>query len=201
MKITELKAIYICPDHNEKYHNRKLHMESLLHTLGFKHVIHYKSTSESYPVCLVNATKDILTKYMDEPILLLEDDIEFTGIIDFEIPTDADALYFGLSKCGGSKTINLWEGSSQFTPYSEDIVRVQNMLGAHAILYLTPRYKQAVFNILDAYKNTMYVNDVLISRIQSDYNIYALKKPVFYQANKFNHPHDLEAVTKFIIDL
>jgi hypothetical protein len=201
MKITELKVIYICPDHNEKYHTRKLHMDTLLHKIGFTDIVHYKSSTEKYPACLVNATNDILTKYINEPILLLEDDVEFTGVIDFEVPDNADAIYFGLSKCGGSKTINLHDGPSIFEAYSRDTVRVLNMLGGHAILYISPQYKKAVIDIFDRYKNTSYYNDILLSRIQANYNVYALKKPVFYQANKFNQPHDLEAVTKFIIDI
>ncbi len=201
MKLTELKVIYICPDHNDKYHTRKLHMESLLRKIGFKDITHYKSSTESYPDCLAKANIDILTQYMDEPILLLEDDIEFTGVMDFELPDDADAIYFGLSKCGGSKTINLWEGSSKFKTYSESLVRVENMLATHAILYISSKYKKTIIDLLHKYIGTKYNTDVLISRIQSDYNIYALKKPIFYQSNKFNHPHDLETVTKFIIDM
>ena len=30
MKLQELKVIYICPEHNEKYQKRKAHMQALL---------------------------------------------------------------------------------------------------------------------------------------------------------------------------
>lgn len=46
MCIQDFKVVYICPDHNEKYHARKLHMGSMLATLGFKDVVHYKSGTD-----------------------------------------------------------------------------------------------------------------------------------------------------------
>ena len=95
MRIQDLKTIYICPDHNEKYHARKLHMDSLLTELGFKDFTHYKSGTEAYPRCLSIATIEILKQYPNIPILLLEDDIEFNGIDEFDFVDDADAIYFG----------------------------------------------------------------------------------------------------------
>ena len=74
MKISELKVILICPDHNEHYHYRKVKTLELLKKLGCKDVIHYKSGTEDYPNCLRKANIDILKKYIDEPILIVEDD-------------------------------------------------------------------------------------------------------------------------------
>ena len=116
MKIQDLKVVYICPDHNEKYHNRKLHMEKLLGDLGFKDINHFKSGNEKYPKCLSLATIDILTKYMDEPILVLEDDIESTGQYDFDFVPEADAIYFGLSVAAGHDTLNTNVFYSKFDP-------------------------------------------------------------------------------------
>jgi hypothetical protein len=196
MKLTDLKVVYICPDHNEKYHQRKIHMDILLQNIGFTDIVHYKSGTEAYPACLVNATIDILQTYMDTPFLLLEDDVEFTEGTDFDMPPEADAIYFGLSKCGGSAVRNLWEGMARFTPFSSSQVRVMNMLGGHAICYISPLYKQAVIDILSQYVGTPYYNDVLMSRIQSKHMVLAQKHPFFYQSNKFNVA-DLEGSTKF----
>jgi hypothetical protein len=198
MKITDLYVVYICPDHNPKYAARKTHMDTMLRSIGFQHIEHYKSGTENYPDCLSLATIDILTKYMDRPVLFLEDDVEWTGVTEFEMDPSADAIYFGLSRCGGSKTRNHWEGQSQFTPHSETLARVQNMLGAHAILYITPAYKQAVINALKAHMGVKYNGDVLMSRLQSNFTVLALKKPAFFQSNKFNTA-DLEKVTRFSI--
>ena len=137
MKITDFKVVYICPDHNEKYHTRKLHMDSLLTSMGFKDIIHFKSGTESYPDCLGIAIKDILTMYMEEPFLLLEDDIESINYINFDYVENADAIYFGLSKWKGSFIKNIDDGPAEFQPYSINQVRILNMLSGHAILFIS----------------------------------------------------------------
>lgn len=62
--------LYICPDHNEKYHTRNLHMDNMLDTIGFKDFTHFKSSTENYPTCLNKATIDILENNLDNPILI-----------------------------------------------------------------------------------------------------------------------------------
>jgi len=77
ISITEFKVVFICPDHNEKYHQRKVHMENMLKKIGFTRIEHYKSSTENYPDCLSKATIDILENNLDSPILIVEDDILF----------------------------------------------------------------------------------------------------------------------------
>lgn len=199
IQFSEITAVFICPAHNEKYLARKAHMEALCAELGFKEVIHWKSGTEAYPDCLNKATIDILEYFANRPVLLLEDDVDVQGLREFDIPEDADAVYLGLSKCAGSKTINQWQGESQFAPYSDSQVRVLNMLSGHAIYYHSAGYKRVVAEYLRSYTGTKYYNDVPISRLQPCFRVYANKKPLFYQANRFNAPHDLEAVTRFEI--
>ena len=196
--ITDFKAIYICPDHNEKYHARKLHMDSLLHHVGFKDIVHYKSGTEAYPECLANATVDILTTYMNEPVVIIEDDVEWTDVSMCYIHPSADAVYLGLSRYGGHPVKNWYISSLRVSQWSQTQVRVENMLATHAILYLTPAYKQAVIDILTAHKGHKYNTDVLMSRIQNKYIVLALKKPAFYQSSKFNSDSQQEKATRFM---
>ena len=192
MRIQDFKVVYICPDHNEKYHARKVHMDTMLAELGFKDVVHYKSGTEGYPRCLANANVEILTQYMNEPILLLEDDVEFTGVSEFEFVHGADAIYFGLSICGSHPTGNYNEGPCKVSYYSSTQVRVQNMLGTHAILYITPQYKQAV---IDKLKVTMGHTDVAMTRLQPNFRILANSKPSFFQSANFNPPGHINGYT------
>ena len=201
MKITEFKVVYICPDHNEKYHLRKLHMDELLKNIGFTNVEHYKSSTENYPDCLSEATINILKANLENPVIILEDDIEWTGKIDIEYNSDCDAIYLGLSKCGGHPVNNIDLGSSQFDKWSNTQVKVLNMLGGHAILYISKKYKDAIIDILNNNKNRKYYNDVLFSRIQSKYLVLAEKVPLFYQAGKFNSSYHVEYCTRITIDL
>jgi len=184
MKIQDFKVICICPDHNEKYKKRKEHMTTLLEGIGFKDIVHYKSSSVNYPQCLTLANIDILTKYNDEPFLLIEDDVEFTGIDTFDYVPTADAIYFGVSRSGGHPTQNVHLGGCKIVNYSINQVRIMNMLTTHAILYISQRYKNAVIQQLK--QNITSHSDVMISRLQSHFTVLANKKPSFYQSAKFN---------------
>jgi hypothetical protein len=186
MKLQDIVIVFMCPDHNEKYNSRRLHMESLLQRIGCKHIIHYKSGTENYPMCLNNATVAILESHMDTPVMILEDDVEFTGADAFDFIPEADAIYFGLSRSGGHPTENKDEGECLVIPYSDSHVRVLNMLGGHAILYISSAYKRAVIDLFNQHKDIEYYNDVLLSRLQPNFLVLANKKPSFYQSSKFN---------------
>jgi len=196
MRIQDLKTVYICPDHNEKYHQRKLHMDSLLTSLGFNKFTHYKSGTDAYPKCLTDAVIDILRVHMnDEPLLILEDDIEFNGVGEVDIVKDADAIYIGNSRSGGHPTSNIHFDECKFEPYSDTQVRVLNMLGGHAIIYCSSAFKTAVITSLTASDTN---HDILLSRLQSSFKVLGNKKPCFFQAAKFNDGIDkIEKWTDF----
>jgi len=185
-KLQDLRTVFICPDHNEKYARRKEHMFLLLK--DYTNAKHFKSGTENYPSCLLQAFIDILEAHMDdEPLLLLEDDVAFVaGRDDVEIPEGADAVYLGLSIFRGSRTINHSEGLHELSAFSGTQVRVLNMLATHAIVYVSRAYKQAVVDALKPYLGIDYHSDVLISRLHSSFLILANKKPSFYQSSEFN---------------
>jgi hypothetical protein len=68
------------------------------------------------------------------------------------------------------------------------------MLGTHAILYITPRYKQAV---IDKLKVAMGHTDIAITRIQPKFRILANKYPSFFQSANFNAPGHDNSITYF----
>ena len=196
MKITDIPVIFICPDHNDKYHRRKEHMFSILDKIGFKNVSMFKSGNESYPNCLSKATYDILSNNLnDDPVLILEDDIDITEWADFtkdfETPENTDAFYFGFSKhsasydypcTGGYWTVNIIHIDDKY-------IRIQNMLSTHAILYISKRYKEAVMNGMSycLCQKEPIPSDVVIGRLHKDYIIYGLKYPFFYQSSDFGN--------------
>ena len=150
----------------------------------------------THPACLTSATISILESHMDVPVLILEDDVDFTGIDTFDFIEDADAIYFGLSNCGGHISENRDDSNSKFSPYSSTQMRVMNMLATHAILYISTTYKKAVIECFNQYKNTKYYNDVLLSRLQPKFKILANKKPSFYQSAQFNNGYHEQNCTK-----
>ena len=161
-------------------------MDALLQSMGFKDIVHFKSGNERYPICLSKATKEIMIRYLDEPFLLVEDDIGITNILEFTIPLDADAIYLGLSLCASHPTEIRNAYYSKFEKYTADQVKVINMLATHAVFYVSRKYKEAVIKAMDKSIEMDIVNDICISRIQKDYTIYANKIPSFYQSDEFN---------------
>jgi hypothetical protein len=187
-KITDFRVVYICPDHNEKYHKRNLYTQKLLHDIGFKHFVHYKSGTDKYPVPLLKAVINILIQYMNEPVLIVEDDVEFTGIDTFDFVEDADAIYFGLSRYAAHPTETRVIGYSTYESYSDSQVRLTNMLCTHAILYISQKYKRAVIERLLQHLIVPFPSDILIARLMPSFKVLANKKPSFFQSSKFNKP-------------
>ena len=182
MRIQDLKVIYICPDNNEKYKERKIHMDAMLKKIGFNDIVHYKSTTEDYPICVKKATVDILTKYIDWPFLLLEDDVESTGRFDFDFVPGADAIYFGLSKSKNDR--------NRFLHYSSSQIRITNMESTHAVLYVTKAYKQAVIDLINENLNNTPIGE-LICNIQSKFLILANKQPLFFQSENIGSSKEI----------
>jgi hypothetical protein len=199
INIKDIQVIFICPDSNEKYSKRRIHTIQLLNRLGIKNVKMYKSSTDNYPLCLSKANINILQENLnDTPLLILEDDIEITRWFheEIEYPEETDAFYLGFSRSGGSKTDNIYDGESIIVKKDWKYIKILNMLTTHAILYVSKRYKQAVIDILSSV-NTSYYTDVLISRIQGQYNVYGYYYPFFYQSSALDNSMHVEMFTNF----
>ena len=117
---------------------------------------------------------------------------------DIYIPHAADAMYLGISRAGGSFYNGYDDGPCIVEPYNADIVRVKNMLSAHAILYLSARYKADAAKRLKGIRGLAnYFSDVVLSRLHPYYNIYAYKRPLFYQSAALGGK---EADTRFVLE-
>ncbi|HEX4197240.1 MAG TPA: hypothetical protein VHZ26_07340 [Caulobacteraceae bacterium] len=130
----------------------------------------------------------------DAPLLILEDDVgvaeHYAPVI--EAPADADAIYLGASIFGAVDLI----GYVGFThmlladPVDDDFLRVYNLLGTHAIVYLTERFKQAAAeNIAHTMIDLGQEHDKGMARLQESFKIYALRRPMFFQAARLQKPN------------
>lgn len=208
MLLLDIPVIFICPDHNEKYRARKNYMFDFLYKLGFKNVTMFKSESvNKYPKAVAEDTYNILSMILnDEPFLLLEDDIELSEWahvdMQIEIPEDTDAFYLGFGRYGGSKTDpqeSNGYNSASVIHISDSHIKLINVLDTHAVLYISKRYKQAVMNEMKVILDTdiPMISDVIISRIQENYNVYAYKYPFFFQTDKLENPWYKKDATNF----
>jgi hypothetical protein len=192
-----VKTVFICPDHNEIYNERRKHMENILAKHGFTNVIMYKSSTD-YPKCLQYALYNILQQNLDSPVFIIEDDIVFhkNPKLVFDLPIDTDAFYFGVAGTSmdfeGRVTDRLLD-TNDYDLYNDTLIRVKNMLCAHAILYLGRKYKETLSKL--TLTSTMPC-DVDMCKLQPKFNIYGLQFPMCWQSKKFNKTDWNEKLTR-----
>lgn len=116
------------------------------------------------------------------PCMVLEDDVAPTSWIEkiYNIPENS-LVYFGLSSWG------LKNGQSEhlgvdFLPYDKDVCQIKYMTSGHAIYY--PSKEVAKNYYVGIVRQLFEVNkpfDEHYAIMQTKYNTYGLKKPLFYQ--------------------
>lgn len=139
---------------------------------------------------------DILDdKNYDCPLLILEDDAEFTN--DFcpmiSVPDDTDAVYLGISSGNPhylTKRVNKY------------YLRIGKVLATHAILYINPQYRKAVSDIakIFAYRlRTPFDNGCAM--IQERFNVLTPNQPFFVQSDNRQSANQWETITaKSLVD-
>lgn len=123
------------------------------------------------------------------PLLVLEDDVAaeapFSPLL--EVPADADAVYVGVSLFGLITDSRFGFGglgdALALEPAGPGLFRVHNMLSTHAILHLTPRWRAAALEVMiESATARGWAPDIGLATIQSDFRVYALERPLFYQS-------------------
>jgi GR25 family glycosyltransferase involved in LPS biosynthesis len=126
----------------------------------------------------------------DAPLLILEDDAQVTEHYreEIDIPHGADAIYLGWSTANKKMTVK---------NFSENLVKVTGLAAAHAILYLSKRFKDFAE---DAIRRAIYEEqvplDVMLAYIQKDFNVYAVRKPYFIQSDARYSLNKWESLTR-----
>ena len=171
--------------------NRELKIKSLLDRLEYNH--------KQIPAVISNgfngntqSTKNAIEESIkyNEPVIIFEDDANITEHYNNEIdvPDDADAVWLGTSIYG---LVNNWESMSlrdgiyltqpKKTGEYNNFYKVENMLSLHAVVFITNKYKQSMFNYLEYLINKQTAPDIITAETMKYFNIYACKKPMFFQ--------------------
>ena len=140
------------------------------------------------------------------PLLVLEDDVaaseHYSPILT--VPDDADAIFLGASNFGALSIVD-HIGFAQMMLADEaahGLLRVYNLLSAHAILYLTERFRRAaVQSMTKCVVDLGRPPDCGLAMIESDFNVYSVKDMRFYQAAELQPPGRaiLEEWTRFTL--
>ena len=179
LDLREASAVYI---NLKKDVKKDFAMKALILDCGFKNTIRVEAeyTPNSLAGCSLshyNALNEI-----DPPFIVFEDDCIIKNFKpEIEIPDDADAVYLGVSSWGRMNS-----HSGPFVQYEEvgnGIIRIYNMLSAHAILYLNHEYISLCKKISQQAYEIADHQDIGFAEIQRYYNVYSFDDPMFYQTS------------------
>ena len=180
LDLRKIPAIYINLDRDTEKNER---MVKMLEECGFETIIRveaYAFPDRHLAGC--SLSHHVALNELDVPFIVFEDDCVIKNFTpEIEVPDDADALYLGISSWG---RMNSHSGPFvQYEKIDNDILRVYNMLGAHAILYLNEDF-------VDLYKRIAYHGycisdhmDIGFAEVQKYYDVYAFNKPMFCQTS------------------
>jgi hypothetical protein len=146
------------------------------------------------------ATENALIESMkyDSPVMIFEDDANITKDYynELDIPDDADAVWLGTSICG---LIDNWyehrlydiifNKKPDIVGEYKDLYKVHNMLSAHAVLFISRDYRIEMINYLKYCVNDITPPDIIFAKTMKDFNIYACKKPMFFQDDNAHNSH------------
>jgi hypothetical protein len=127
-------------------------------------------------------------KMFEPPFLILEDDCALVSPenikTQFDVP-DCDALYLGSHNYGMVRNVSTRGGTiSSF--FDDEYIQVYNMLGIHAILYMTDEYvKSSIEYLEECIAENRYCDECIAINMKS-HLVLSLQSPVFYQRDGHN---------------
>ncbi len=191
---------YILHSNNVK---RREQFSNILNIFNIKFNIFYSIPDNNKIVSgaksMLEIFKKILNKDIFTPTLILEDDINITNYYDnIIIPSDADCIYTGISKCSVRPNRELYQDG---IPYEEtnykNLVKIKSMLSTHSFLITSLKYLHQLIDCMHISIKYGIHYDIPLARIMHKYNVYACINPVFYQDKAVGGQ---EEPTLFILD-
>ena len=196
LDLTEIPAIYLnLQQHVEKNDN----MQKILNECGFKKIIRVEGVSRpDNPVAGCSGAHLKGLSEIKPPFVLFEDDCQVKNFRpNIEIPDDSDAVHLGISSWG---RMNSHSGPCvQCENIGLGLVRIYNMLSAHAILYINQEFISMCSRIAyQAYEIADY-QDIGFAEIQKYFNVYAFNDPMFFQTSSNGTDKELTSYPSFEI--
>ena len=189
--ITKLPVYWINLDEAK---DRREKMEAMFEKHGFENVTRVPGVKHERGLMGCGfAFMEAFKQAPDCGFIIFEDDCveteDFTTKL--QIPSNTDGFYLGIS---GWARYNDQSGPFlRGESVAPNIVRIANMLSAHAIYYRSRRYTDACKEAVDLYINTHEDHhDIGFANIMGNYNVYCNQRPIVYQSSS-------EAVTKITL--
>lgn len=201
-RLIDLRAVPVRYINLERAARNARELESQLATLGFRDVVRFPAREIPSPagtpghlahyVGCARSHVDLLDELKGRlPALVLEDDAvaseDFTPLLT--LPEGVDAVYLGVSSAGeaGISAVDVGGG----------LARISGVFAAHAILYLSERYRAAVVaTARDCVDRRHVPFDVGCAEIQKDFVVLTPYRPFFFQADAREARNRWEALTR-----
>jgi len=181
-KVIDITKIPVLWTTCDKSRDRHEPMESMLRDLGVSGIKVNGPITTPYTIGVAQGYLEALSKF-DPPFLILEDDATLVSKDPsrlFNIPNDADALYLGTSIYG--RLQGMTRPGGVIAANAGEHMRVFNMLGFHAVIYLTEIYVSHVVNTLRAFIDSPAGGcDDPLAETMWKHQVYSVKNPVFFQ--------------------
>lgn len=180
LDLRKVPAVYINLARDTEKNDK---MQKMLTECGFETVIRveaYEFPDRHLAGC--SLSHHVALNEVDPPFIIFEDDCVIKNFTpEIEVPDDVDAVYLGISSWG---RMNSHSGPFvQYEKLENGLVRVYNMLGAHAILYLSQEYASLCSKIAKNGHDISDHQDIGFAEVQRYYNVYAFDDPFFYQTS------------------
>ena len=193
--IRTIDLIYLHGPHRPE---RKEHMERHLSEKGLTAECHVGVSDKGHQSGVLGMIA-IMRKRLEgefKPFILLEDDCSPTEWFRYEVPVpgDADAVYIGLSIYGLHPQGDFGIPQIEYVTVNgqPELVRILNMLSNHAIMFVT---KQWTENCLVCFEKMLSAQDpraydIEQCRTMKNFNVYALRRPLYFQDAKVGGQQD-----------
>jgi len=203
--IKKIKVYLISPA-VDKYRERVSTVFNRLLDAGFQNVEFVKSMQSINNVSsLTNTCINIFKNELNnsEPFIIIEDDcILYHNYDTIELPDNFDALYLGVSRWVypySVETIPIpvrppieHNSPKNIKSYDDNLTKINGMCGTHAIMYHSRNYLKKFLDVMNwgASISNNLNHDLIFAVIHSQFEVFALKKPMFYQDNNLGGQED-----------
>jgi GR25 family glycosyltransferase involved in LPS biosynthesis len=172
---------------------KRTRFSKLMNTLEYKNWEYFDAIKTNDPIegCALSQIEVLRKNLNDEPILILEDDVNSTEWCQNELTIldslNTDAIYLGYSWWAwdaSRASMSTLPAKTKVIKTEDNFYKISNMTSAHAIVYITEQYKSACADAAEEYlKNPNGIKhcDVPYALLQNNYNVYATPKHYFYQ--------------------
>lgn len=174
----------------KKSTERRNNFKQLAKRLNFKNWFFYDGIETDNPVegCALSQINVLNDNLNDDPVLIVEDDIHESEyyIKNITLPSNVDALYLGYSNWAADPLraqMSLLDGPASVIK-ENSLYKIKHVTSAHAILYISKKYKEMCANEAKKYLYDDNGNrhcDVVYAKLQNNFNVYATPQHFFYQ--------------------